>query len=79
VKIRLVNIVDKLLLTGNMQNIEGGYKLKILRIYLWVIWTFAGLVNMGALVKKEDIDDRLIALISLVFMILPTLFYILNS
>ena len=58
---------------------KEGYKMKILRIYLWVIWTFAGLVNIGALVKKEDVNDRLIALISLLFMILPTLFYILNS
>ena len=53
--------------------------MKILKIYLIVIWTFAGLVNIGALVKKEDVNDRLIALISLLFMILPTLFYILNS
>lgn len=53
--------------------------MKILRIYLWVIWAFAGLVNMDVLVRKEDIDDRLIALISLVFMILPTLFYIFKS
>lgn len=52
------------------------YKLKILRIYLFVIWTIVGLVNIDDLVRKEDIDDRLIALISLLFMILPTLFYI---
>ena len=53
--------------------------MKILRIYLWVIWAFAGLVNMDGLVRKEDVNDRLIALVSLVFMISPTLFYILNS
>ena len=53
--------------------------MKIFRIYLFVIWTVAGLVNMDCLVRKEDMDDRLIALISLFFMILPTLFYILNS
>lgn len=50
--------------------------MKILRIYLFAIWTVAGLVNMDALVRKEDVNDRLIALISLLFMILPTLFYI---
>lgn len=55
------------------------YKLKILKIYLIAIWTFAGLVNIEGLVKKEDINDRLITLISLLFMILPTLFYILKS
>jgi hypothetical protein len=53
--------------------------MKILRIYLFAIWTVAGLVNMDGLVRKEDVNDRLIALLSLVFMILPALFYILNS
>ena len=53
--------------------------MKILRIYLFAIWTVVGLVNTDGLVRKENVNNRLITLISLLFMILPTLFYILKS
>lgn len=55
------------------------YKLKILKIYLAVIWSLLTLTGVGDVLGENSYDDKINTLTMIIFLSLPTLFYILNS